>query len=190
MRIIRPTTSVSLALLAAGIVVGLAMPAAAHQVNGVAHKINGRSIAKHSISGNRLKSNTVTGAQVKESTLATVPSARVAKTLPALVWHTVTVRGGWSSAYSQRPVSYAVDAQGLIHLKGDLTCTSGCGIAFMMPAALRPKIILFLPIATQAQHYGELQISTDGSMTPIDGAGTSGAAAGTTMLDGVVYSVS
>jgi hypothetical protein len=189
MRIIRPTTSVSLAVLAAGIVVGLAMPAAAHQVSSVAHKINGGSIAKHSISGNRLKSNTVTGAQLKESTLATVPSARLAKTLPPLVWHTLTLANGWHSAYSERPVSYTVDAQGLIHLKGDLTCTSGCGTAFTMPAHLRPNIILFLPIATQAEHYGELQISTDGTMTPIDGAGASGAAAGTTMLDGVVYSV-
>jgi hypothetical protein len=181
-------TSGSFAVLVAGTVVGLAVPAAAHQVNVAAHKISGASIAKHSISGNRLKPNTLTGAQVKESTLATVPSAHLAKTLPALVWHTLTVGNGWFNDYQQRPVSYAVDAQGLIHLKGDLTCPSGCGIAFTMPAALRPNIILYIPISTQAQHYGELQISSDGSMTPINGAGTSGAAEGNTMLDGVVYS--
>jgi hypothetical protein len=47
----------------------------AHQINVVAHKISGSSIAPHSIAGDRLKNNTVTGAQVKESTLAAVPDA-------------------------------------------------------------------------------------------------------------------
>ncbi len=61
-----------LLVAAGGLVVGLAIPAAAHEARTL---INGKSIAVHSIPGNRLKLNAVTGKQVKESTLGAVPRA-------------------------------------------------------------------------------------------------------------------
>jgi hypothetical protein len=77
MRIQRRTTLPLLLIAAAGLVVGLAIPAAAHETN---HLISGSSIKDHTITGTKLKSNTLTGAQIKESTLGTVPAARSART--------------------------------------------------------------------------------------------------------------
>ncbi len=71
MRINRLGPLPTLVVAVVALIVGLATPAAAHQVNVIAHKI----------SGSQLKPNSVTGKQVKESTLATVPSAKNATEL-------------------------------------------------------------------------------------------------------------
>ena len=64
MRTRRLTALPMLLIAAGGIVVGLAMPAAAREASTL---INGKSIAKLSIPGNRLEYNTLTGKQIKTS---------------------------------------------------------------------------------------------------------------------------
>jgi hypothetical protein len=59
-------------LIAAGLILGLAVPAAAGEAK---HLINGSSIKAHTITGKQIKNNAITGTQVKESTLGTVPNA-------------------------------------------------------------------------------------------------------------------
>jgi hypothetical protein len=93
----RLATVPMLLVAAGGLVVGLAVPAAAREAG---HLINGRSIAVQSIPGNRLMVNSLTGRQIKESTLGTVPTATLAATaskLPPLKWHPVTLENGWQN---------------------------------------------------------------------------------------------
>jgi hypothetical protein len=98
---VKQLRSLPLMLVAAGgLVVGLAVPAAAHEAS---HLINGKTIAKNSIPANRLKKHSVTGTQ-----------------LAPLVWHRVTTfEDGWTNFGSgQARLSYAVDGAGILHLRG------------------------------------------------------------------------
>jgi hypothetical protein len=190
MRSHRLTTMSMLLLAAGGLVVGLALPAAGHEAK---HLISGSSIKKHSIAGNRLKANTVTGAQVKESTLGTVPAAKAAATVPALVWHALTLNSGWTDVGAPaRPVGYAIDIQGLVHLRGEVQCLvpTACNIdVFTLPTVVRPDVELDFPVVTASENIGDLDISPTGDTTVIDTAGaTAGEAKRLSTFDGVVYS--
>jgi hypothetical protein len=117
-----------------GLVVGLAAPAAAAQAT---HLINGATIQNHTITRTKLKLNTLTGAQINESTLGVVPEAR---TLPPLVWHPITAfQNGWSNYSSgTRPAAYAIDAQGIVHLRGVIHAGTAGETAFTLPATVLP----------------------------------------------------
>jgi len=118
-----------LAVAVIGLVVGLALPAAARETKLV-------------ISGSQIKPNTVTGKQVKESTLATVPKATLASKLPALVWHPLALQDPWRSVGGTNFVAgYAVDAQGIVHLRGAITGGEENQVAFTLPAALTPSLV-------------------------------------------------
>jgi hypothetical protein len=184
-RRLKPSGTVLIAAVA--LVIGLEAPAAAHQV---AHKISGSTIKEHSIAGNRLKSNTVTGRQIKESTLGTVPSAR---TVPPLVWHALTLRTGWTDVGAPlRPVAYAVDIQGLVHLRGEVSCPSStiCFVdPFVLPRGARPDVELDIPVYTGDEAVGDLDISPTGDTTVIDIVGSAaGSARAYSTFDGVVFS--
>jgi hypothetical protein len=179
-----------LAVAVAGLVVGLAMPAAARETK---HVISGSSIKKHSISGNRLKANTLTGAQIKESTLGTVPKARA---LPPVVWHPLALENGWSSFTAVRPVSYAVDAGGFVHFKGALHClgtTSTCATstsstdAFAMPKALWPNDAVNLLAYASGIRYGEIDIFDTGEVAPFDSPASPDDSKDYLDLDGLSY---
>ena len=152
-------------LVAAGaLVVGLAMPAAAHEAGSL---INGKSIAVRSIPGDRMKLNTLTGHQIKESTLGTVPRAahaRTAAALPKLKWHRITdFTNGWS-AYggSEGPTGYAIDAQGIVHFEGAITAGSSPDAAFAVPAALvSPSTQIEIPVVCSGPSLGEFLIVND-----------------------------
>jgi hypothetical protein len=127
-------TTVPILLIAAGsLIVGLAMPAAAHEAG---HLINGATIKPHSIAGNRLKNNTLTGAQIKESTLGVVPKAAKAATIPALTWHPLLLDTNWAAEMGGRVPAYAVDAQGIVHLRGTLVSVNQTEPAFTLPVSV------------------------------------------------------
>jgi hypothetical protein len=196
MRTFRLSAVPMLLIAAGGLVVGLAVPAAAREASTL---INGRSIAIQSIPGNRMEVNTLTGRQIKESTLGTVPTATTAiraRTLPALVWHSITAaefENGWGnySALSYvRRAGYAVDAQGQVHLRGTVTGGTSGLVAFTLPSADLPisGADFQIPISLSGGYIGILSahpngiVLFDGPLTP------NGSASVFTDLDGVVYS--
>jgi hypothetical protein len=174
-----------LAIAAGGLVVGLALPAAAHEASSM---INGKDIKNHSITGKKLKNNTLTGKQIKESKLGTVPKA---KTLPPLKWHTITTfENGWSAFPDLGAPGWAEDAQGVIHLRGVLTGTTDDTVAFTFPAGVVTlSSTLFIP-ADGDFKIGLIDIAPDGSVTPGDQAGDGSGTDGmtdATSLDGISF---
>jgi hypothetical protein len=178
------TTLPLLLVAAGGLVVGLAVPAAARETG---HLINGNSIKVHSIAGDRLKANTLTGAQIKESTLGAVPRATVAVTaskLPPLVWHTITTfENGWSDYnFESHPAAWAVDAQGIVHLRGVVFGGALNDPAFALPLAVAPdKQQIWLECTSAEDEVGVILIS-DGQLTPASGENAF------MSLDGLTYS--
>jgi hypothetical protein len=172
----KPSGTVLVATLA--LLVGLEAPAAAHQI---VRRIDGSSIKVHSVAGNRLKNNTVTGKQIKESTLGVVPKA---KTLPKLVWHKVKLQNSWApySSYYDAP-SYAVDAQGIVYLKGAMTGGLSGLTAFLLPKGARPDAFNWLTINQNgSDDFGALFVDTQGFVTPYIPT------VGEVSLDGVEFS--
>jgi hypothetical protein len=193
LRRLKPGASVLVAV--AALMIGLEAPAMAHQVNVVAHRISGTSITEHSIAGNRLINNTLTGTQIKESTLGVVPLATKANTLPPLKWHEITpaqFQGFWanySTVNESRRAAYAVDAQGIVHLRGAISGGTEGTTAFMLPAALLPAGgQIDVTDAVHSQGTGLLVIDSTNGVEPFDGASTPGDATVYTSLDGVTFS--
>jgi hypothetical protein len=164
-----------LLIAAAGLVVGLAMPAAGHEAK---HLINGKTIAKHSIAGNRLKSHTVSATQIK-----------------GLVWHRVThLENGWvdgsiGSEGSYRSPAYAIDDQGTVHLRGTLSGGNVGFVAFALPKAASPtgNVSLGVPLLISGGNSAWLQITSAGiapsSIGPADAANV----ADLSVLEGITY---
>ncbi len=174
MRISTVKSAPMLAVAVVGLVVGLALPAAARETKLV-------------ISGSQIKPNTVTGKQVKESTLTTVPKATLATKLPALVWHPITTfEGSWNNVGNTSFVAgYAVDAQGIVHLRGAITGGEENQIAFTLPAALTPS---FLKVPVEcATGVGLLKIEQTGDVTVESQEETEDGGNQFTDLDGVTF---
>jgi hypothetical protein len=148
-------------------------------------------IAKNTLSGNRLRTDTVTGSQVKESTLGTVPSASraaIANALPPLAWHSFTLTNGWSDYPNSRPAAWALDAQGIVHLRGAIYRATGSATIFAaVPAAIRPPGDLWLTADTVNATTGRLEILPQVGFDVQDSANGANAA-DFTSLDGITYS--
>jgi hypothetical protein len=188
MSIRRFTLSPLLVVAVGALVVGLAAPASIAEAS---HLINGKSIKNHTITGKKLKNNTVTGRQIKESTLGTVRKAARAKTLPPLVWHPLILQNNWVSFNANFGTpSYAVDAEGFVHLKGAIKNGTINSIAFVLPAAAHPAFSQQLPVDQNLGTTGRLFIDTEGGAKPSDDPASSGSAATFTSLDGVEFAVS
>jgi hypothetical protein len=169
---IRETKSVSLlAVAAAGLVVGLAAPAAAHETG-------------HLINGSDIRPNSVTGRQVKESTLGIVPRATEAHKLPALKWHALKLDNSWIVS-DGRP-AYAVDAQGLILLRGSIRGGNDDTEAFALPRAILPGRDQTVSVPTGGSTTGQLSIVATGQVYPEDDADHPGSTTSFVSLDGTV----
>jgi hypothetical protein len=182
----RQLTPLALMLIAAGgLVVGLAMPAAAREASNL---INGRSIAIQSIPGNRLVPNTVTGRQVQESTLGPVPRAKLAASVPPLKWHNITtLRNGWVPETGVTPLpGYAIDIQGIVHLRGYIQGGSVVATAFTLPAsAAGPSGGVYLPVVCKGASVGALTLFQNA--VSIDPAVSGDNCSGFTGLEGLSF---
>jgi hypothetical protein len=171
---LKPSWTVIVAVVA--LVIGLEAPAAAHQV---AHKISGRE----------LKPNSVTGKQVKESTLAAVPEA---KRLPKLVWHKLTLLHSWENlGGANRPAAYAVDAQGIVHLRGAIHGGDAGFQAFVVPASVANKALeIRVPVIANLGTGGVLELNGGfGFINPmVDSTNTD--VSNLTDLEGVTFAAS
>jgi hypothetical protein len=95
-----------------------------------------------------------------------------------------TLKNGWqpvSPGTYARP-GYAKDSLGVVHLRGALAGGSGGTTAFVLPKALRPHHVLFMPVSTRNGTTGYADIQDNGHV--ILGGGEVG---GFTSLDGTSF---
>src|SRR4051812_26029434 len=110
-------------------------------------------ITQRTLSGNRLRLNTVTGAEVAN-----------------LSWHNLLLKNDWKNFWAPvgaaRPPGYAIDAQGIVHLRGAITqtVTPGFHDFAVLPKAARPAVQLYLPAAMVAGTPGAISIAHNGEM--------------------------
>jgi hypothetical protein len=166
----RVKPSPMLAVAVGALVVGLAAPAAAQQA---AHLINGKSIKNHTVAGKKLKTHTLTGKQIKP-----------------LVWHPITtLENGWENfGANERPAAYAVDVQGITHLRGTIKGGASGSTAFTLPSRAVPHgVDLNLTcISDDGGRAADLVIS-GGNVTPRNAPGSTTAVTGLTSLEGITF---
>ena len=99
----------------------------------------------------------MTGKQIAESTLGHVPFATKAGTaakLRPLAWHGLSLANSWSALVGDRAPAYAVDAEGIVHLRGALCCgegvLSGAGGRVVSESSGDPVSAKTRPIETEA----------------------------------------
>jgi hypothetical protein len=185
----RPSPAMAVAITAVVISMGGTAVAASHLISG------DKLIKRGTLSGNRLRSHTLTGAQINLSRLGQVPDAAhasTADTLPALDWVPLTLSNGWADNYlpgDTRIPAFAVDVQGIVHLRGELTKFGSVSseVFATMPAPFRPSQTVFMAAALKGDTLGIVAVDPDGTMT----VGATGTAAGNetaiTSLDGITY---
>ncbi len=140
-RIRRPSPSLIVSLLA----LLIAMTGTA-----VAVTQNGDSlVSQRSLSGNRLRLNTVTDKEVAN-----------------LEWHNLNLINGWTNYNApQRPPAWALDAQGILHLRGAIWQLNGKSSNFArLPSAVRPSVDVYLATDMNNVANGRISISPDGHM--------------------------
>jgi hypothetical protein len=108
----------------------------------------------------------------------------------ALKWHNITAfENSWVDLANFGMAGYALDAQGVIHLRGIIAGGTSGTAAFTLPASLT-HIGNFLIVPIQANvGVGYLEIAKGGTVAPTDN-GTSSSVTGGVDLDGVTFSSS
>ena len=184
LRIHRPSPALFVAVLA--LIVAMGGSAVALQRTQSGDSL----IAKRTLSGNRLRLNTVTGKEVAEGKLGRVPKANLAAHVPALVWHTLTLINDWTNFYGpERRPAWAIDIQGIVHLRGDITESSGTDPHFAtLPAAARPVDQVYLSAMLGAADLGRVTIDPAGQMF-VAATSNQANARDLTSLDGITYSL-
>jgi hypothetical protein len=189
-RQLKPSGTVLMAAIA--LVIGLEVPAMAHQVSVAAHQISGTSIKEHSIVGDRMRDNTLTGTQIEESTLGRVPKATEAFALAPLTWHEITAfKAGWHNTGDGRQhAAYAVDAQRIVRLRGSIAGGSPGTVAFTLPASVESvSVTLAVPVVVGGGEIGYVELTHRG-IEPQDGDAASGSVTIDASLAGVAFPAS
>ena len=106
-------------------------------------------IATRTLSGNRLRLNTVTDKEVAN-----------------LVWHPLTLVNEWVNYNgNQRRPAWALDAQGIVHLRGALAQSSGTNAQFArLPLSIRPPVYVYLVTNLVNAAPGRIYVRPDGRM--------------------------
>jgi hypothetical protein len=185
----RPSSTGVLAVIA--LVVALGGTAVA------ASRLSGDKLIKvGSLSGNRLRPHTLTGAQINLNQLGQVPSAAFAETaaaLPPLNWVPLTLINGWTDNYpagDARPPAVAVDAQGIVHLWGQITSLTSASDEFaILPAQFGPSQNVSIPAVLKFASFGFVQIQSNGQMWALPSSGNAGNEFAFTSLDGLTYAL-
>ena len=103
-----------------------------------------------------------------------------------LTWHDATTMNGWQlyqNGYAN--AGYAIDSNGVVHLRGALKDGSTGNAAFTLPEAYRPTHDLYLPIYTyNGNKVGALNILSNGDVIP---AQINGYVTDYTGLDGISF---
>jgi hypothetical protein len=177
-----------------------------------AAKINGKSLKNRSVASSKLMRDSVGGTEIRENTLQTVPraasagqaehaaladaaaraenaghadSAATAADLPDLSFENLTLENGWTTYPDTRPPAAALDAQGIVHLRGGMSDGSS-PIVFTLPPRLRPSSDVYIPVDLVNGHPGRLSIQDDGTAYVV-AAGLWTDAKAFTSLEGVTF---
>jgi hypothetical protein len=118
-------------------------------------------------------------------------NAQTAQDLPNLKFTNLTLKNGWVSLPSASGAAqYAVDAQGVVHLRGGITRSSGTSLnPFRVPEAIRPSLDQFMAIGLYNAETGRLRIASDGEAFVADDTAGSSNAVVQSFLGGVTYAV-
>jgi hypothetical protein len=110
--------------------------------------------------------------------------------LPTFSWHNLALNNGWKPAGSPYATpSYAIRG-GVVYLRGGITQpTPGVEEFAVLPAAARPKVVMYRSVETWGRTTGTLQINPDGVMQAVSSATAVNHAAFFTSLAGVSYPV-
>jgi hypothetical protein len=106
-----------------------------------------------------------------------------------LKWTKLTLINGWTfySAYTRIPTA-AIDADGIVHLRGAMREVSGTDpTAFVLPGKMRPNKSVYVVTNLDNGAIGQLWIDPDGNVNA-DAPGPFSAAQGFTSLEGVTFS--
>jgi len=107
-----------------------------------------------------------------------------------LKYKDLDLKNGWSaSGSSGYTPGAALDAQGIVHLRGAIAQNIADGDNFaQLPGALRPDASVFVVVDLSAANQGRLSISPDGAMTvAVEQGGPVTAHKLFTSLDGVTF---
>jgi hypothetical protein len=209
----RPSPSLAVALVALVISLAGTAVAATQLVSG------DKLIKKGSLSGDRLRKHTLTGSEINLSRLGKVPSAgtadvaanatnanhastadtattaALANQLPPLNWVPLPLINGWVDYHSPgdpRTPAAAVDAQGIVHLRGAIKNASG-GTAntqfASMPSQFLPSSTVYLVATLVNENTGRVEVFSDGGTFVLPTSGNEATAAGFTSLDGLTYTL-
>lgn len=128
-------------------------------------------IAQRTLSGNRLRLNTVTGKEVAN-----------------LQWHNLALLNGWENYNGNlRPPAWAVDAQGIVHLRGAVAQPSGANNVFArLPLAVRPATYVYVVTNMNIAAAGRIYIAPTGYLHAEATVDQSSAQAFTS-LDGITW---
>lgn len=87
-------------------------------------------------------------------------------------WQTPTLAGAWKDFLGGNTTTqYYKDPTGRVHLKGTLVSGTASSTIFTLPAGYRPSERMRFPVAVNGA-YGEVQVSSAGTVTHIAGSTT------------------
>jgi hypothetical protein len=168
------------------------------------------AVARNSVGSAQLRPNAVTSAKVKDRSLRTsdlAPSARTGPRGPRgaqgpagpagvfagtpEVWRPLALQEGWDlyDTNHQRP-GYRKDRQGLVHLRGLITQTTGLpaadAVVASLPPGYRPSVrTIFVVSAGQEVGFARLIVDADGTVRRTNG--TAVAEKDYTSLNGITF---
>ena len=106
-----------------------------------------------------------------------------------LQFHELPLKNGWETAtvFSSHPPAYAIDAQGVVHLRGAMRNPDNEILsAFTLPPEVRPEHVINVPTAT-FRGVGRLLISAGGEGSALNSVGGDFDALVFTSLEGISY---
>ena len=106
-----------------------------------------------------------------------------------LEYKNLDLKNGWSQFGSSYKPAAAIDAQGIVHLRGVITQgIAGSNNFARLPRALRPDRDVFMPVDQTAGNQGRVGIDPDGEAeVSAEAGGSQSNAQLFTSLDGVTY---
>jgi len=159
------------------------VPAMAAELVGTADIANGAvtapKLAADSVTTSKIVDDTITRNDIKEGTITGTEVAD-------LEWHTFNLINGWENFNGVlRPPAWAVDAQGVIHLRGAVRSGESPSFA-RIPAAYRPSTYVYVSTNLEDSEVGRIVIDPTGYLQA-DYQDSFSFAIGFTSLDGVAW---
>jgi hypothetical protein len=171
--------------------------------------INGNALKDRTVAATKLKRDSVGATEIREDTLQTVPraagagradtaaradsaahadsatAADSAADLPDLAFVNLTLEKGWTKYLETRAPAAALDAQGIVHLRGGMSDGTS-PYTFTLPADMRPAQDVYVPAGFYNGRGGRLFIHTDGRVY-VSPEGPFTDASAFTSLEGVTF---